>query len=105
MKVNGRSYKGFNFFDAADLSIFESILRGENTISGMRNKDLRRHLPDMSPGLVSRHLKRLRTHGLIKRIGHTYKYYITKLGRRVVSSGLKIQQLVLLPQLAQMTSG
>ena len=54
---------------------------------------------------VSRHLKRLRTHGLIKRIGRTYKYYITKLGRRVVSTGLKIRQLVLLPQLAEMTSG
>ena len=64
-KVNGRSYKGFNFFDDADLLIFESILRGEHTISGMRNKDLRRHLHDMSPGQVSRHLKRLRTHGLI----------------------------------------
>ncbi len=105
VKVNGRSYKGFNFFNAADLSIFESILRGENTISGMRNKDLRRHLPDMSPGQVSRHLKRLRTHGLIKRIGRTYKYYITKLGRRVVTSGLKIRQLVLLPQLTQTTPG
>ena len=36
VKVNGRSYKGLNFFDAADLSIFESILRWDNTISGMR---------------------------------------------------------------------
>ena len=85
--------------------LFESILRGEHTISGMRNKDLRKHLPDMSPGQVSRHNKRLRTHGMIKRVGRTYKYYITKLGRRVITSGVKIRQLVLLPQLAQTTPG
>jgi hypothetical protein len=27
-------------------------------------------------------------HGLIKRIGHRYKYYLTELGRRAVITGL-----------------
>ena len=101
-RVNGRSYRGFNFFDAADRRLFEVILRGEHNISGMRNRDIRRHFPQLSPGQISRRLKRLRTHGLIKRIGHTYKYYLTKLGRTVAASGLKIRALILLPQLAEM---
>src|ERR1035438_3465895 len=37
---------------------------------------LRRHLPELSSAQVSRLLMQLRTHGLLKKIGHTYKYYI-----------------------------
>ena len=101
VRVNGRSDSGFNFFDAADRRLFEVILRGQHNISGMRNRDIRRHFPQLSPGQVSRRLKRLRTHGLIKRIGHTYKYYLTELGRTVAASGLKIRALTLLPQFAE----
>ena len=98
---HGRTYKGFNFFAEADERLFETILRGEHTITGLRNHDLQRHLPDQSSGCISRCLKRLRVHGLIKRIGHTYKYYVTDLGRRVILTGLKLKELFLIPALAQ----
>jgi len=101
----GRRYKGFNFFAAIDQRLFEVILRGEHTISGMRNRDIRRLIPELSAGQVSRHLKRLRTHGLIKRVGRTYKYYLTKVGRTVALAGLKIRSLVLLPELRAPTRG
>ena len=96
----GRCYKGFNFFAELDQRLFEVILRGEHTISGMRNRDIRRSIPDLSAAQVSRHLKRLRTHGLIKRVGRTYKYYLTKAGRTVALAGLKLRSLVLIPELA-----
>jgi len=96
----GRRYKGFNFFSSIDQRLFEVILRGEHTISGMRNRDIRRFIPELSAGQVSRHLKRLRTHGLIKRVGRTYKYYLTKVGRTVALAGLKLRSLVLVPNLA-----
>ena len=70
----------------------------------MRNKGIREHLPELSPSQVSRPLERLRTHGLNKRVGRTCKYHVTQVGRSVITSGLKIRQRVLLPQLAQMTS-
>jgi len=79
------------------------ILRGEHTISGMRNRDIRRLIPQLSAGQVSGHLKRLRTHGLIKRVRRTYKDERTKLGRTVALAGLKIRSLVLLPELAAPT--
>jgi len=98
---NGRNYRGFNFFSADDDIILAAIVRGEFTISGLRNKDLRRYLPGRNPAWISRCLKRLRVHGLIKRIGRTYKYYLTNLGRRVVLTGLKLREMVIIPALAQ----
>ncbi len=60
--------------------LFEALVRGENNITGLRNKDLQQQLPELSSGVISRALKRLRVHGLVKRGGHTYKYYVTSLG-------------------------
>lgn len=97
---NGRTYPGFNFFRATDQQLFETILRGEYTISGLRHKDLRSHWPHLTPGRLSRRLKSLRVHGLIKRIGRTYKYYVTELGRRVLITGLKLKQFFIIPELA-----
>ena len=40
----GRSYPGFNFFDADDDALFRAIARGEFNISGLQNKTVRRYL-------------------------------------------------------------
>jgi len=48
----------------------------------LQNKNLRRYLAGKSSAQVSRLLKRLRLHGLIKKIGRTYKYYLTRLESR-----------------------
>ena len=97
---NGRNYRGFNFFSADDDLVLSAIVRGEFTISGLRNKDLRKYIPDRNPAWISRCMKRLRVHGLIKRIGKTYKHYVTELGRRVVITGLKLREMVIIPSLA-----
>ena len=96
---NNRSYKGFNFFDDDDLNLFQVIFRGEFNISGFQNKNVRTHLTDKTINQVSRLLTRLRYHGLIKKVGHTYKYYLTKLGRRVIAAALKVKNLYILPEL------
>jgi hypothetical protein len=95
-----RTYKGFNLFSAEDRGILLAIVRGENVITGFKHADLAHHLPRASANQVSRYIKRLRVHGIIKRIGHRYKYYITDLGRRVVLTGLKLRELFLIPNLA-----
>jgi hypothetical protein len=94
-----RSYRGFNLFATEDLSLFEAIVAGEFAISGFRNRQLRDFLPDKSSAQISRQLKRLRLHGLIKKIGKTYKYYLTKLGRKVALLALKLRRLVVIPAL------
>ena len=97
---NERMFRGYNLFREEDQILFENILRGEYMISGMRNKNLRSRLKKSSQQ-VSYALKRLRVHGLIKRLGKTYKYYITEFGRRVAILGLKLKELYVIPTLAQ----
>ncbi len=95
-----RSYRGFNLFNSDDLDLFIALVRGEWQISGFRNSSLRRVLTNCSGPQVSRLLKRLHLHGLTKKIGHTYKYYLTDAGRRVILTALKLRHLVVIPSLA-----
>ena len=67
VEENDRNYRGFNFFDPQDEKLFESLVSGEFNISGFQNKDLRRRLSDRNSGQISRTMKRLRVHGLIKK--------------------------------------
>ena len=94
-----RSYRGFNLFHGDDLDLFETLARGEFQISGFRAKHLRAHLPGTSQSKLSCCLKRLRVHGLIKKIGKTFKYYLTKLGTTAVTAALKLRSLVVIPSL------
>ena len=45
-------------------------------------------------------MKRLRIHGLIKKVSHTYKYYLTALGKQVIALGLKLKQLYIMSTLS-----
>ena len=101
VQENDRRYRGFNFFDPDDEELFQSLGRGEFNISGFQNKDLRRRLSDRTSGQISRLMKRLRLHGLIKKVGHTYKYYLTALGKQVIALGLKLKELYIIPALSQ----
>ena len=96
----GRSYPGFNFFDSDDDALFRAIARGEFNISGVQNKTLRRFLSGKNSSQVSRLLKRLRLHGLIRKVAHGYKYYLTQFSKQVIATGLKLRELVIIPQLA-----
>lgn len=100
VRKDERTYRGFNLFSKADLELFTALVRGEFNISGFKNASLRPFLPDHTGAKVSRILKRLRLHGLIKKIGHTYKYYLTKLGKRAALTALKLRELVVIPSLA-----
>lgn len=95
----GRSYPGFNFFDADD-DLFRAIARGEFNIGRLQNKNLRRCLAGKTASPVSHLLKRPRLHGLVKKIGRTYKYYLTRFGKQVIATGMKLRELVVIPQLA-----
>ena len=93
-------YKGFNLFSEEDASFFRLLLRGEFTISGFANKNLRQLLSHKNSGQISRLLKRLRVHGIIKKVGRRYKYYLTELGRQIALMALKLREMVIIPGLA-----
>ena len=94
-----RSHRGFNLFREDDLNLLVALMHGEFNISGLRNRDLQSLLARTS-SQVSRILKRLWLHGLIKKVAHSYKYYLTKLGKRVLTCALHLRQSVVVPALA-----
>jgi hypothetical protein len=96
-----RSYRGFNLSHGPDLNLSRTILRGEFTISGFQARQLEPHLAICSGAQLSGLLKRLRTHGLIKKIGKRYKYYPTTLCRTMAAVALKLRELVVIPMLYQ----
>ncbi|WP_157633762.1 hypothetical protein [Thioflavicoccus mobilis] len=100
-KRKGHSFRGFNLFLNPDYRLFLTRGRGEWTICGVRAADLRTHVPGLPPARSSYIIKRLRTHGLIKKFAHSYKYYLTTLGRRVLVTAVLIREYFALPTLAR----
>jgi hypothetical protein len=94
-----RSLRGFNLFAGDDLDLFQTLLWGEFNISGFQNKDLAQRL-QKAGRQISGLLKRLRCHGLIKKIGHCYKYYLTALGRRVAATAVRLREMTIIPSLS-----
>ena len=99
LREGEHTYPGFNLFSAEDQDLMEALVRGEYCIRGVSNKAIRKRFPDKNSAQVSRILKRLRLHGVIKKVGRTYHYYLTQLGRTVAIAGTKLKELVLIPQL------
>lgn len=99
---NERTYRGFNLFDGQDVALFQALLRGEFAISGFRNGTLRHILKHYTGPQVSRLIQRLHLHGLIRKVGRTYKYYLTALGQEVALAALKLRELVVIPTLAHL---
>ncbi len=98
VKDAGRSYRGFNLFSVEDEAVLRAIAQGNAQSFGIRNSGLRTTL-GKTAGQVSRILKRLRNHGLIKKVANAYKYHLTSLGRQVVVTSLKLKELFIIPVL------
>ena len=94
-----RRYKGFSLLSEEDTCLFRTLLRGEFVIQGFSNQALRLHLTHKNSGQITHLLKRLRVHGLIKRVGKHYRYYLTNFGRQAAALVLKLRHLVLIPAL------
>jgi hypothetical protein len=102
-KDNGRSYRGFNLFQDEDYRLFLEIARGQWCISGFRAADLRARLAPRFARRISHLLKRLRTHGIIKKVANRYRYHLTAFGQRVVATTLAMRQFLITPILATKT--
>jgi len=96
----GHRYKGFNLLAEEDSSFFRLLASGEFVIAGFSNQALRQHMPEKNAGQITRLLRRLREHGLIKRVQKRYRYYLTNFGRQVTMMALKLRAMVIIPSLA-----
>ena len=96
--VNGaRRFRGLNPLAGPDAQLAEILLRGEFTLNGFRNRDIRtlRHPHTKSAkerrrqaGQVSRMLRLFREHGMIRKVKGTHRYHLTANGRRTLPAFL-----------------
>jgi hypothetical protein len=98
-----RPYRPLRPISCKDAEVFQIILRGEFSIQGFRNKDLREHLRlDRSPdraaqrrnsGRITRWLRLLRAHGLINKVSTTRYYRISEKGHHVMTTALRLREI------------
>ena len=93
------SVKGLNFFSAIDQTLLRTLQHGEFNIHGWRRADLLARL-DLTPSAMSRQLKRLHLLGLIKKVTHTYRYYLSRLGRAAIAAACSLTRFNIVPAMA-----
>lgn len=99
--VQGRHVPRLQPISPNDSNLFQAVLHGEHMINGFRNRDLVKHLypKDASSkrersrrsARVSRHLARLRGHGLIRKVKGTHTYRITSKGVHVMATAVRVR--------------
>lgn len=97
--VKQHTYKGFNLLAAEDTSCLRLLLQPEFLIDGISNAALRQHLTHKNSGQISRLIKRLRMHGILKKVANRYRYFLTSLGRQILLTAFKLKDLFIIPQL------
>lgn len=93
------SVKGLNFFNPTEQRLLQTLQHGEFNIHGWRRADLIAHVP-LSASALSRQWARLRTLGLIKKVAHTYRYYLTRLGRCAIAAACSLTRFNIIPAMA-----
>ncbi len=88
---NGKSVRALNPYSPEDASLLEAVSRGEFSINGFRNRDLRSLLfrQDQSSdqdkrrqcAIITRKIRLLRAHGLVSKVLKTHRYLLTNKGR------------------------
>jgi hypothetical protein len=94
---NSKRVRALQPFAADDMALLEAVSRGEFTINGLRNRDVRPLLYGDESALapeevrrraakVTRQLRMLRAHGLLQKVPHTHRYQLTPSGRATITA-------------------
>lgn len=97
VEYHGRRARALRTGDPEDVALLEAVSRGEFTTAGFRNRDLRLLLHpetvDAEPverrrvaARISRRLRLLRAHGLIKKIPRSHRYRLTSKGQQLTAA-------------------
>lgn len=97
----GRRHRALNPWSEPDAALLAAVSRGEYAINGLRNRDLRRQLwpkagtdtqEHQRAGKVTRQLRLLRAHGLLRKVNGTHRYVLTESGRQIITALLAARQ-------------
>jgi hypothetical protein len=99
---DGRPYRALRPITAEESRVFAVVLRGEFRLQGFRNRDLRVRLA-LSPadpivrrqasGRITRLLRLLRAHRLIRKVPHTFYYRLTQRGEQIMTTAQRLRAL------------
>jgi hypothetical protein len=98
---DGRRHRALNPWSEKDAALLQAVSRGEYAINGLRNRDLRRHLwankgrelqERRRGAAVTRQLRLLRAHGLLRKVSGTHRYVVTDGGRKIITALLAARQ-------------
>jgi len=89
VRKKGKSYRGLNPWQADDFKLLTFLTKGEHALNGFRNRDLRdwlyREAKDLPKdqqrkysGRVTRRIKMLRAHGLVRKVRNENRYILAK---------------------------
>ena len=101
VRYHGQPVRALNPLAADDAALLAIVYRGEFVITGLRNRDVRRlryaggsdaATRRRRAGQVTRQLRMLRGHGLLRKVPHTHRYLLTAKGRVVVGALLAARQ-------------
>lgn len=101
LRKDGQSYRALNPWSDQDARVLEAVNRGEFAINGFRNRDVRAILfstkatdqeQKRRAGAVTRKLRLLRAHGLIRKVPGTHRYLVSDKGRRIITALLSARQ-------------
>ncbi len=103
---NGRRYRALNPWAPADAALVQVVARGEWTLNGFRNRDIRAALlgptadraeRQRRTGCVTRALALLRAHGVIRKVTRTHRYLVTVQGRAMITAIGEVRNLAARP--------
>jgi hypothetical protein len=94
---HGHRVRALRIGDHDDLALLKAIARGEWTVPGFRNRDLRQILHPTKrvasvgqarklSARISRQLRLLRAHGIIKKVPKSHRYRITEKGLQLTTA-------------------
>jgi hypothetical protein len=102
VRWNGQPVRALHPFDASDLVLLRAVNRGEFTINGLRNRDLQALLYCAPPrdskeakqrsAAISRKLRLLRAHSIIRKLPGTHRYQVTPQGRLILNAVLSAER-------------
>ena len=105
VKWRGQRVRALRPWADDDQALLEAMARGEFAINGFRNRDLRTLLypdPPTTPAerrrqtaRVSRLIRLLRAHGLVRRVSRTYRYTLTPSAHQLIPAILTTQRVSL----------
>jgi hypothetical protein len=96
-----RRFRALNPWSPADAAVLEAVSKGEWTVTGFRNRDLRaalyRRTDDPAErrrqaGRITRLLALLRAHHIIRKVSGTHRYVVTPRGREIITALLAARQ-------------